>query len=121
MLKRRPRLPSTNAQQMLQQMLQPPRPLLATWPLHCLLRLLHLVIMPAAARIIALSVFAAAVCCGTLLFAASVPIELLEQAPAHPVDAGKVNLHHHHHHHHHHHPLPNPPPATPLHLPFDAL
>jgi len=75
---------------MLRQMLQPPRPLLATQLLHCLLRLLPLVIMPAAARIIALSVFAAAVCCGTLLFAASVPIELLEQAPAHPVDAGKV-------------------------------
>ena len=89
---------------MLRQMLQPPRPILATQLLHCLLRLLPLVIMPAAARIIALSVFAAAVCCGTLLFAASVPIELLEQAPAHPVDAGKVNPHHH--------PPPPPPPTS---------
>jgi hypothetical protein len=46
--------------------------------------------MPVAARIVALSAFAVAVCCGALLFAASVPVELLE-APAHSVAAGKVS------------------------------
>jgi hypothetical protein len=45
--------------------------------------------MPVAVRLIALSALAAAVCCGALMFAASVPIELLE-APAHPAVAVKV-------------------------------
>ena len=52
--------------------------------------------MPATARVFALSVVAVAVCCCALLFATSIPIELLE-APAHTVPAahnvpaGKVN------------------------------
>jgi hypothetical protein len=47
--------------------------------------------MPAAVRIIALTAVAVAVCCCALLFAASIPIELLE-APAHAAPTGKVNF-----------------------------
>jgi len=52
-------------------------------------RLLSSEIMPAAVRILALATVAVVVCCCALLFAASVPIELLE-APAHTVATGKV-------------------------------
>ncbi len=56
----------------------------------CRQRLLRLELMPVTARIVALSAVAVAVCCGSLLFAASVPVQLLE-ASSHSVVAGKVN------------------------------